>query len=578
MPGLKAGFGSLRVYSRSDRHIDRGAMAGQTYNRTVTLVMAIALGGALAPPLLIHKRATLSKDTIAAPISLPETLVTDTKLQHFASCANETGWITRRLFLAFCRRLRAFTGHTEPLLLISDGHRTRISAEVVAYLRSINIFLFLIPPYTSHCLSPSDQWHQHVSRDRIRKLVGMTSIAAGRAATAAEECCALYHAIHEQSSHPDRIIAAWKAAGITRTRWGWDLMSNKPPPETVDEIHRAPSPPPITPQTLPPSASPPDSLDPTSTPRTLLRWAQRAHDYIQAAQPDLKRLDKLEHEIIDIAAHQQRFIDKLSQAAAGSQSKRAKVEGIHGLLVRDEPLQRLRQVSDRAAGQVDKAQRRATLCASLEQIQQVLNLPGTSKSNLQAACRAEGISVTGNKPDLLRRLQYKLGLPAFPTAAKTDAPAPSAPPTTPAMQESTAASAQAALDSGARLETVDICHTEASNAPTANTTCPAQTLDGSEAACGDVNASLDRAQDDSKPGYGKFPSFDFWIRDLPDRGLSTIQEPSSETSRVYTPFSESELDCTELEHILQACDPATRLYRDTVLPTPGQTGCQPVRN
>ncbi|EDQ89434.1 uncharacterized protein MONBRDRAFT_25595 [Monosiga brevicollis MX1] len=416
MSGLGTGFEALHTTASNDQHSDPVAMAGKTHNCAGTVVTAIALGGALAPPLFIHKQATLPADTVAASVDLPATLVTDTRFQHFASCANKTGCVTRRLFLAFCRRLRAFTGHTEPLLLLCNGRQPYISAALLTYLRTINIFLFAVPSQPGGCLDPGDQWHQHVSRDRLCNLACTFSFAAGQAVTLTEEHCALYAAIQEQSHHPERIVAAWAAAGITRAHWGWELANN-PLTETACEMDQQSS------SSAARQASPvpmpdPGPLDPASSPRTLLCWAKEAYDYIQAARPLLERCEQLERKLGEIEA-----------AAIHEQNKRVKV-----------------------------------------------------------------------------------------------------------------------MDSASDLP-VRIVQTSADP----------------EAPWGDFDASVNWVQTEDEPDDGVYPSFDFWHRDLPDTNPSTMDEPSAATSLMPPPFAEGDLDQHELAQILQACEPATRAYRNRVL-------------
>jgi hypothetical protein len=550
MPGLKAGFGTLQVYCRKERRMDRGAMAGQTYNRTVTVVLAISMAGVLAPPLLIHKRASLLPDTVTATASLPVSLVTDTAFGHFATCANESGWITRRLFLAFCRRLRAFVGHAEPLLLMSDGHKSRMSARLVAYLKSINIHLFLIPPYTSHCLSPNDQWHQHIARERIKRLAKVPSIIRGGAASADEEICALYHAIREQSGFPNRIVAAFKAAGITREHWGVDLMRNPPvlnstpeesPGVAAAQLHSPAG-----------AAAAPADLDPDSTPRTKDRWISSASDHMKALG---KRVHRLERSQSEIAVHQRNLVDGLTLAAATTQSKRVKVNSIHGLLEQGEGLRLLMGANSRSAEGADKERERAATRASLQLVQATLGLPGTGKGDLQEACQKLELPCTGNKPDLLQRLLVKLGL-----ADAADASAASA--GSAAVPASPSAALQVAQDDGTMPFEEEGCPTVAPDDPSLNEDWSGEAMATSSLPAGVSEAFFDCAQDADEGGYTSPATLDFWAADLPPWPPTHQVQHFPDQTEEEQFLRMSELDNDEIQRLIGACDAATRAYGD----------------
>ena len=265
MPGLRAGFTrNVKVYSSADRTVDQGCLPGRTYNETITLVLSIAMDGTVLPPMVIHANRGLGGDEVG-PAHLPESITGNPDYSHFFCCSTKSGWINRHLFVAFCRRIKSFLGHTEPIILLSDGHSTRMSLAVTNYLRSINIFLFLIPPNTSHCLSPNDQWHQHINRTRISYTLRHSRQLVGEAATLDEELCALYFAIHFQSSQVKRVQAAFRHAGITRLERAVRHMKNQPSHVEPEDIAVTP---PQSPASAPSGSSTPRS---NTTPQPLVR-------------------------------------------------------------------------------------------------------------------------------------------------------------------------------------------------------------------------------------------------------------------------------------------------------------------
>ena len=70
---------------------------------------------------------------------------------------SESGWIDSELFLVWLRRL--FLKHVvqqRPVLLITDGHKSHMTLDVIDTCHDNNVVLFCLPPHTTHALQPLD--------------------------------------------------------------------------------------------------------------------------------------------------------------------------------------------------------------------------------------------------------------------------------------------------------------------------------------------------------------------------------------------------------------------------------------
>ncbi|EDQ86382.1 uncharacterized protein MONBRDRAFT_11010 [Monosiga brevicollis MX1] len=557
MPGLNAGLGMLQGDFRSEHSMDRGAATEQASDRTLTVVLAISLDGALAPPMVIHKQGTLPPEKIAGPANLPSSLVFDHDFGHFASCANNSGDITRPLFLGFCRRLRAFVGHREPILLISDGLKTRIPTPLMAYLKSINIFLFLAPPHTSHWLSPNDQWHQHIYRDRTTLLFETPSVAQGGSASLDEKIVALYAAIHKQHQCPERIQSAFGAAGIAKDRWGIDLMRHQPLEDAPDQ-RAANALSALDTMLLETKKANPGPLSAQSSPQAISRWGEDIRRYATA---QARLIKCFEQRFLDVTAQQQQLLALLTPVLGERLPKRARVDVTTALEPSDAPLAVTDQQSAASSATI---QSRSGGQAACQQIQEKLGLPATTKEHLKTACQRLGLAWTGNKPDLLARLQAKMGLvteaqPSTASAHDVDS------------LESAEASMQNTIvptTATAILQSVSEVQPNAvaieSPRPSSGTLASAHdpTVNGPNSEesgsffdCVNIctNSSLDL----------RGPLFE-WVTDLPEdllRGNEEVDPALLEAQWFQQP---SQLNMEEMDRLIQACDGPTRAYRAKV--------------
>ena len=71
-----------------------------------------------------------------------------------------SGWMTQELFVEWLRRFIAFVDlHRDPgqrVLLLLDGHKSRVTLDTAMMAKEALVDLFLFPPHTSHLLQPLD--------------------------------------------------------------------------------------------------------------------------------------------------------------------------------------------------------------------------------------------------------------------------------------------------------------------------------------------------------------------------------------------------------------------------------------
>ncbi|EDQ87122.1 uncharacterized protein MONBRDRAFT_10332 [Monosiga brevicollis MX1] len=227
LPNLRIGPNNVHAPVGSTQGPDGHAVPEQTASSTLNALFAISMAGTLAPPMVLYPQSDLSDATAAAPVNVYEPLLDDI-YQHFMHVANKTGKFSRSLLVAFCRLLRAFIGDSNPVLLLVDGHRIRVSAPLVAYLRSINIHLFFIPPHTSKYLLPNDQWRHQIRFAQIVIRVNLQRLLQTHSLTTDDEIFALCAGIHAQSAFPNLVKTAFRNAGITLESRSVKHMLNMP--------------------------------------------------------------------------------------------------------------------------------------------------------------------------------------------------------------------------------------------------------------------------------------------------------------------------------------------------------------
>ncbi|EDQ86469.1 uncharacterized protein MONBRDRAFT_11035 [Monosiga brevicollis MX1] len=576
MPGLRTGLGTTQVYTSMARREDAGVVRGRTHNEPVTAVLAICMDGDMAPPMMIHARRALSPRAIG-PAQLPSTVASDASFDHFMICSTHSGYINRRLFVAFCRRLRAYIGDQEPLLLLSDGHTTRIDADVVAYLRTINIFLLVIPPNTSHALAPSDQWHCYIHQKRRDLCLHTTGVVYGHAPTLDEEIQALYRAINVQREYPSRIQSAFRHAGLSKTSRGTEHMSNQP------RLSRAHSPNPrrrvttegsTTPshirhasreidEDMPRTPTPPSS-DSTpfsssmSTPRKIAKarslskkkplrfFLSKACERLQGVVSQLQHA--LDSSRVALTNLQVDLSPRLQIPTPRRGSRRSQVWG--GLSWGDSAL-RLEQQQQARRHQVRRNQRHASeadLCGAL-------GVHRITISALKAACRDRRLSSTGSRADLISRVRGSLGLQSPDTAFShaeqvqgfteqdpvrdTAASSASIPPTM-------ASTPLTSSDTGVSQETEDPVLADTNTASTMH-------LSVNPDECGSNEYHL---------AHNAPADFAFWLRPIPANTLLSSREEQDHNPSTLAAMEMVQPDPLEMQQIIERLDDGCRRHRD----------------
>ncbi|EDQ84212.1 uncharacterized protein MONBRDRAFT_13047 [Monosiga brevicollis MX1] len=566
MPGLRTGLGTTQVYTSMARREDAGVVRGRTHNEPVTAVLAICMDGDMAPPMMIHARRALSPRAIG-PAQLPSTVASDASFDHFMICSTHSGYINRRLFVAFCRRLRAYIGDQEPLLLLSDGHTTRIDADVVAYLRTINIFLLVIPPNTSHALAPSDQWHCYIHQKRRDLCLLTTGVVYGHAPTLDEEIQALYRAINVQREYPSRIQSAFRHAGLSKTSRGTEHMSSQP------RLSRAHSPNPrrrvttegsTTPshirhasreidEDMPRTPTPPSSdSTPFSSSMSTPRKIAKARSLSKACERLQGVVSQLQHALdssrVALTNLQVDLSPRLQIPTPRRGSRRSQVWG--GLSWGDSAL-RLEQQQQARRHHVRRNQRHASeadLCAAL-------GVHRITISALKAACRDRRLSSTGSRADLISRVRGSLGLQSPDTAFShaeqvqgfteqdpvrdTAASSASIPPTM-------ASTPLTSSDTGMSQETEDPVLADTNTASTMH-------LSVNPDECGSNEYHL---------AHNAPADFAFWLRPIPANTLLSSREEQDHNPSTLAAMEMVQPDPLEMQQIIERLDDGCRRHRD----------------
>jgi len=125
-----------------------------TIKTHVTVVATICADGTYLPPMWLLQGKTELKDSISSAMlkgTLPGSAVITT----------DNGWINGETWGQF---LQFFIGHLgarpptleDPVLLIVDGHRTRLNNESLSYARAHHVHLMLLPPNMTSHMQPLD--------------------------------------------------------------------------------------------------------------------------------------------------------------------------------------------------------------------------------------------------------------------------------------------------------------------------------------------------------------------------------------------------------------------------------------
>lgn len=223
VPGLSAGVYGM-VYGRPGGQ-DSSVVVDQEHNITLTVVWSFNMVGGVMRPLLIEPQKVAptkgTRSTNWGVLALE-------RHDYLLWTATDSAYITSKVFLEYLTALREFVGHTRRLFLVSDGHASRTSLEVVQHAARLNIELFLLPPNTTHALAASDQFHQHLHRRRLVR-ERQLRFEANDSLSPKDKCMCLVDALDDCVSMVALQQAAWRHAGIDRAGCKVELMLNPPP-------------------------------------------------------------------------------------------------------------------------------------------------------------------------------------------------------------------------------------------------------------------------------------------------------------------------------------------------------------
>ena len=112
--------------------------------RSATVINCVSATGQVVPPYVVFKGKRMTDDLLAG--ALPGTHAT----------VSESGSTNSRIFQTYLTDhfLDALTNKYEPLLLLYDGHSSRVTAPLIEWAQKHNIILFLLPAHISQPVRP----------------------------------------------------------------------------------------------------------------------------------------------------------------------------------------------------------------------------------------------------------------------------------------------------------------------------------------------------------------------------------------------------------------------------------------
>jgi hypothetical protein len=125
-----------------------GRRVGQEIREWVSVCAAGSCTGKVIPPFFIFSRQ-MDKTATALEREGP----TGTKVIF-----SEKGMQTTEGFMQYVKWFAQRSGATpqRPVVLLTDGHTSRLNAETLLEARLLGVYLFLLPPHTTHFLCPLD--------------------------------------------------------------------------------------------------------------------------------------------------------------------------------------------------------------------------------------------------------------------------------------------------------------------------------------------------------------------------------------------------------------------------------------
>lgn len=228
IPGLRTGI-SGHVYGSRNAQ-DTAVVSDKEHNLQTTVVWAFNILGMPMRPLVIEASGKRCSRKISRSMTKPGYFFHDFPEVMWTS--TESSFITTEIFVQWLHDLRRYVGDSDPIFLISDGHTSRTNKDTIDAASELNIILFLIPANTSHALSPSDQFHQHLHRRR-RLHDKNVRLQLFNDMTPDDKMESLLNALKDGLAMSGLMRAAWRHAGISLRQRSASDLRNKPAPDVV---------------------------------------------------------------------------------------------------------------------------------------------------------------------------------------------------------------------------------------------------------------------------------------------------------------------------------------------------------
>ena len=108
-----------------------------------TILICVSASDHVLPPMMIYPCKQIPPDNFR-----------EGAVAHTLFSNSPSGWINDDFFLQWFKFFLTRIPPTQPVLLIMDGHGTRMSIELIELARSSGIYLLCLPSHTTHILQP----------------------------------------------------------------------------------------------------------------------------------------------------------------------------------------------------------------------------------------------------------------------------------------------------------------------------------------------------------------------------------------------------------------------------------------
>ena len=128
---------------------------------------------------------------------------------------SESGWIDSELFLSWLKKIfLKYAVPQRPILLLTDGHKSHLTLEVVDTCRENDIILFCLPPHTTHALQPLDVAVFKSLKDNFSKAVRALSFSKKNFVVTKREFSKVLKSPFEKSFSIPNIKSGFAKCGI----------------------------------------------------------------------------------------------------------------------------------------------------------------------------------------------------------------------------------------------------------------------------------------------------------------------------------------------------------------------------